>query len=361
MKQIIAFRVDSGAKIGTGHVMRCLTLAKALKDRGVNSVFLCRPADQSAESSIERAGFQVVELAAATAPNVPSPKLLHGDFLAGSQAEDAKATLAALAAFPNIKTIVVDHYGIYKPWDDLVGQTLAIYKCDDIADRPHACRGLVDQNFYVDAQTRYNNLVPQDCLSLLGPKFALVRSDFKDIDIQFRGERKALTRALVSFGGNDSHGYSLQVTTTLLQTTALIVAVMGNPNPAQAAKWQQLSATFNSRLEGPRYYSDPQPEFLKADIFVGAGGTTTWERFACGLPGVVYSIAENQIQMSRDLDSVGLQIYNGSIQTFSPEPLMQAITKFQDFAYRWRLAQELRSMVDGHGPSRVIDAWGLIK
>ena len=360
MKQIIAFRVDSGAKIGTGHVMRCLTLAKALKDRGVESLFLCRSANQSADSTIERAGFRVIRLPTA-APCLPPHQLLHGDFLVASQDDDAKATLAALSAFPEIDTVIVDHYGIYKPWDDLVGRTFSIYKCDDIADRPHACRGLLDQNYYAHGQDRYKDLVPHDSVNLIGPRFALVRSDFKDIEIQFRAERMLLARALVSFGGNDSRGYSLQVARTLLQTTKLSVSVMGTPNPNHIGAWQLLSQAFKSRLDGPRYYNEPQPEFLKADVFIGAGGTTTWERFACGLPGVVYSIAENQIQMSQELDSVGLQIYNGSIQEFSPGRLTQAVAKFQDFTYRWRLAQDLRGMVDGHGPQRVIDAWGLIK
>jgi UDP-2,4-diacetamido-2,4,6-trideoxy-beta-L-altropyranose hydrolase len=98
---------------------------------------------------------------------------------------------------------------------------------------------------------------------------------------------------------------------------------------------------------------------LSADLYIGAGGTITWERFACGLPGIVYSIAQNQVKMARDLASQGYQPYAGSIDTYSWSSLEQIITGIKEVRTRWDISKKMRALVDGHGTSRIIKAWGL--
>ncbi len=360
MKQTIAFRVDSGQKIGMGHVMRCVTLATRLKELGVASLFICRPATGSIEDKIVSAGFELKSLPPIELITNPPIGLMHGDFLPCSQIEDAQATLKALAERPDIKTIIVDHYGVFKPWDEIISKFHKIYKIDDLADRDHECYGLLDQNFYLDMNSRYSDLMPQSARFIVGPKYALLRSIFQDLDISSRQSRQNIKHALISFGGVDSFGYSLKVSKDILLQTNLSVTVMGQPRNSDIDEWQALKSFYGDRLNGPSYLSDPIEAMMRADIYIGAGGTTTWERFACGLPGIVYSIAENQIKMAQDLAAAGFQQYAGPIAQYQWENLSQHLHKANNKDKLWFLAQKMRAEVDGRGADRVIKAWDIL-
>jgi spore coat polysaccharide biosynthesis predicted glycosyltransferase SpsG len=58
----IIFRVDASLQMGTGHVMRCLTLAEILKENGANVEFICRKHKGNLIDKIRSNGFNVFEL-----------------------------------------------------------------------------------------------------------------------------------------------------------------------------------------------------------------------------------------------------------------------------------------------------------
>ncbi len=358
MKYTIAFRVDASHKIGSGHAMRCLTLAEALKKMGIFSIFITRENLSAIATLTTTHGIPLINLEASPSNVSPPESLMHGDFLACGQLEDAQATLSILASWPDVRAIIVDHYGIYRPWDEIIAHKYKIFKIDDLADREHLCKGLLDQNFYLDQDVRYKRLLPEDALQLLGPRHALLRSIFLDVDIEFRRHR-LLKNILISFGGHDREGYSLKVAKDLLLSTEFIIQIMGTVNPKDQEEWEELRRKFPKRLLGPRYFDNPTEPMLWADFYIGAGGTTTWERFACGLPGLVYSIATNQIKMAQDLDLAGFQPYGGAIATYRGDHLQSKLEQFLDPSMRWEAAQRMRALVDGHGADRVIDAWRL--
>lgn len=360
MKPSIAFRVDSGGKIGTGHVMRCLTLARTLRDSGAESLFICRPTELSCEHLITKAGFPVAQLPQGHSLNTEGSHLMHGVFLASSQAEDALACVDILRVNKEVRIIIADHYGIYRPWDEIVAPHVKIFKIDDIADREHLCQGLLDQNFYVTMASRYTHLIPKGCVSLLGPKYALLRPQFRDLHLKSRGVSSKASRVLVSFGGHDPSRYCAKIAQSLLEGTDLTVMIMSAADPNQDKKWSPLLSKFPDRLELLGYLSDPLPALQLADLYVGAGGTITWERFACGLPGIVYSIAENQVQMARDLEAGGFQDYAGDISKYSESSLLTQISAILETNRLGMLANKIRGEVDGHGAKRVIEGWNLL-
>ena len=360
MKPMIAFRVDSGRKIGTGHVMRCLTLASALRARGVESIFICRPTAGSREDLISEAGFSIVALAQGRDCHYKNSHLMHADFLSTSQEEDAQACLFILRQAPEINCIIVDHYGIYRPWDEMIVPHVKIFKIDDIADREHLCQGLLDQNFYISMASRYANLVPKGCVTLLGPQNSLLRPQFRDVNTKVRGHSVEASRVLVSFGGHDPNGYCDKIAEIILEGTDLSVMIMSSLEPEIGQKWKSLLSKFPNRLERLGYLSDPLPALQQADLYIGAGGSMTWERFAIGLPGIVYSIAENQVQMAIDLESAGFQDYAGTIGNFSGSALLTLVSSLMDTGRIGTLATKIRGLVDGHGVERVIEGWNLL-
>jgi spore coat polysaccharide biosynthesis predicted glycosyltransferase SpsG len=98
---------------------------------------------------------------------------------------------------------------------------------------------------------------------------------------------------------------------------------------------------------------------MAADLYIGAGGTITWERFAAGLPGIVYSIAQNQVRMAEDLKNHGYQHYAGSAENYNWQKLESVIQELSSISKRWKLSQNIRDLVDGCGVERILKAWDL--
>src|SRR5688500_12027986 len=109
MTRTCAFRVDASRTMGTGHVMRCLTLADELAGTAVRSRFVCRQMPESLAALICSRGH---ELRWVGDRSEPAPDAsTYAQWLGVTQAEDAAATLAALGAEP-VDWLVVDHYAL---------------------------------------------------------------------------------------------------------------------------------------------------------------------------------------------------------------------------------------------------------
>lgn len=167
----IVFRVDSATQIGSGHLMRCLTLATALREKGATCAFVCRSHPNNLIALLRQKGFTVYELPQGTEPR-------SSDDLGVPLEVDAQQTQTLLEKLGQVDWLVVDHYGIDANWERFLRPWVKrIFVIDDLADRPHDCDVLLDQN-YTHRQDRYDGLVPAHCSLLLGPQYALLRSEF---------------------------------------------------------------------------------------------------------------------------------------------------------------------------------------
>ena len=176
----IAFRTDASDQIGTGHFMRCLTLADGLKQRGAQICFVSCHLPEQLRSILVAKGHEFV-LLDSVQNALALDELAHAHWLGGTQAEDAADTIRALSD-RILDWLVVDHYALDFRWESALRQTAKkIMVIDDIADRQHDCDVLLDQNFYADMQTRYTGKVPSHCRLLLGPRYALLRDEFRQL------------------------------------------------------------------------------------------------------------------------------------------------------------------------------------
>lgn len=156
----IAVRTDASVQLGSGHVMRCLTLADRLRRRGATVVFVCREGGGSLCDFIASMNYVIHRL--------PAQDCLETKL-------DAERTMIALRQDAPIDWLVVDHYGLDRQWETaLRAIARRIMVVDDLADRQHDCDVLLDQNYSTDGETRYQNLVPASCRCLLGPRYALL-------------------------------------------------------------------------------------------------------------------------------------------------------------------------------------------
>lgn len=308
MHNLVYIRVDSSIQIGTGHLMRCLTLADALRKKESNVSFICRELPGNLCIFIEKKGFKVYKLPYTTVKyNNDNQSSGYIQWLGVSWKEDVEQTKAILAKKSVINWLIIDHYALDKQWETLirpyVGKIMVI---DDLADRPHNCDLLLDQNLYEDIETRYEGLVPNHCQLLLGPKYVLLRQEFIEARRNLRERDGNVKNILIFFGGVDPTNETLKTMEAiqLLNRPDIAVdVVVGAANPSKDRIREICSTMSNAHYHCQ--VDNMAQLMVGADLAIGAGGSTMWERCYLGLPSITVVIADNQIEIAKTVAAQG--------------------------------------------------------
>ena len=350
----VAFRADSNAVIGTGHVMRDLALAQELAAQGAEVRFVCRHIGQAQSEAIRRYGFALDLLPQSdNRPIVPDD---HSSWLGVSWQRDAEETLAAVKAGGGVDWLVADHYGLDAAWHSRVrtaGCRIAVI--DDLADRKYDCDLLVDQSVAADPRIRYGGRVPPKALVLSGPRFALLRPEFREALKVRRARDGAVSHVLVSYGGVDRTGETLKALSALasLDAPPQVDVVVGAANPHRNEIRDRTAALPFAHL----HVDTPlMAELaLKADLAFGSAGGSALERCCLGLPSIITVSAANQKRGALALDRAGAALVLGEADEVSVGNLRMALIGLM------ALPSELRSMgeraaaiCDGEGTRRVV-------
>lgn len=359
MKSVI-IRCDASIDIGSGHVMRCRAIARELKPTDRRIIFLCRK--QSGDLiSLLKNEFEVLELPdlnKKSEEEIPL-KEKYFNWLGCSQEQDAIDCINALnqADITKIDRLIVDHYALDSTWEKKIIQSqfyhneCQLIAIDDLANRSHQANIIVDQNFFgMRTEDRYKGLVPTDCKMLLGPFYSLLGEEYRKLH-PIVPSRSEIKRVLVFFGGVDLENCTEIALTALNQAEFKHLAVdvvLG----AHAPNYNRVKELVKHRKLTNLYQSINSLAGLisRADIAIGAGGTTTWERSCLKLPSLVVSVAENQLEISRALNNAGKIDLLGSINEVSPK-LIQS--KLQHWLGKSRNELEVDPLTDGLGSSRL--------
>jgi UDP-2,4-diacetamido-2,4,6-trideoxy-beta-L-altropyranose hydrolase len=313
----IAIRADASHRIGSGHVMRMLTLAAELRRQSADVMFVSREHPGNAAAAIHAAGFPLAPLAC--------DPLAADAWLGANLADEIAATRSVLAS--GVDILVVDHYKLDARWEDaLRSHATRIVAVDDLADRPHVCDVLLDQTFAPAMDERYRDLVPPHAVQCLGPHYALLREEFVDVAAHPRTRTGAVERLFVFFGGADSDDYTgraLEAIRACGPEHFAVDVVIGAANPRVAQMRERLAAFPRGRLLCD---AKTMAEMMNAaDLALGATGMTSWERCAVGLPSIVGAIAENQIPIARNLAALGAVVDVGPMELASPDAFAKAL------------------------------------
>ena len=353
----IAFRTDASAEIGTGHFMRCLTLADELKKQSAQILFISRNLPTHLSDMLTKKGMEYIPLGTDNKQE-SIDELAHADWLGTSQAYDAQITIQALAN-QSWDWIVVDHYALDERWENAVRENCKkLMVIDDLADRQHDCDVLLDQNYYTDMQMRYIGKVPNHCQLLLGPRYALLREEFRRLRKQFKRHTGEVKRILVFFGGVDPDNYTSLAIQALaeLKITQQVDVVIGAQHPdCEQIQQSCIAHGYSCHVQTPL-----MAELMAAaDLAIGAGGSASWERCCLGLPALLLAMADNQIKIAKALDSINACFYVGDKSTVSLITIQISIRKLLDTPNQVRiLSQQAFSLVDGDGSSRVCKELG---
>ena len=144
---LFAFRTDASSTIGAGHVMRCLILARALSEKGAECQFICREHEGHLIDLVRSSGFPVHILPLYKQISANDAATPHAKWLGADWTVDARETLDAIID-KNVDWLVVDHYALASGWESILRKVAKrIMVIDDLADRPHDCDFLLDQNY----------------------------------------------------------------------------------------------------------------------------------------------------------------------------------------------------------------------
>lgn len=267
--------------------MRCLTLAEVMRLLGHEVVFHCTAFPGSLNGLVVQLGFPINLIGKNTAPL--------------SQLEEAAACSAATSDL-----LVIDCYRLDQTFETAMrGTTKQIMVIDDLADRPHDCDILLDQNALPNAENRYDSLVPQHCLKMLGPEYALLRPEFY-LNREEPRVRDALRSILVSYGGTDPENLTAIAIEAILDANiaALTADIVVGGNHRQLTMIKQLCAP-HPQLTLHIQTKEMARLMNNADLALGAGGSTHWERCFLGLGALITTVAENQVPSSQYLHELG--------------------------------------------------------
>ena len=346
----IVFRVDSSVVIGSGHVMRCLTLAQALKENGVNVEFICRKHEGNLICKIRSSGFVVHELEMYKEIKVDT-RLAHSPWLGATQQQDANDCIDIFKT-RKIDWLIVDHYALDDQWQKRLNPYFEkLMVIDDLADRKHQCDVLLDQNFGRSYQD-YKDLVPTSTKLIMGSEYALLRPEFEKYRWYSLNSRKdeKFKKLLVNMGGSDPDNITGKVIDRLqvakLPKDVEITIVMGKTAP-------HLTRVITSVDKLP-YKSEVKVDvnnmaelMANADIAIGASGATTWERCCLGLPTIQLITAYNQEFIAQKLNEIN------AIKLVEIDDIIENLENFQ--YWMKDVGKSASKVTNGTGIKRILE------
>jgi UDP-2,4-diacetamido-2,4,6-trideoxy-beta-L-altropyranose hydrolase len=352
----VIFRTDASTRIGTGHVMRCLTLATAIRERGGTVSFVCRRLSGHLCDFIAQRGWKVLMLPAVESDSGPADTRSDIASLAVCWSEDAVQTREVIESMDEFcDWLVVDHYALGGQWESAMrGSAKHIMVIDDLADRVHDCDVLLDQNFASARHRRYGELVPARARQLLGSRYALVRSEFllqREASLARRDGH--FQRLLVSMGGADPDNDTATALTGIAQLATRGIAVevvLGQANP-----WQDEIRALCRDIPGSELHVQTEHMaqlMTRADLAISACGSTTWERCVVGLPAIVAIQSDDQAPIAQAIQDIGGHQVLGWSRTLTACEYWHAIDSITPDELI-RMSTISARLCDGQGADRV--------
>lgn len=366
----VAICADASRQIGSGHLMRCLSLAKALRQIGAEVRFYYAAWPEHSDTWLNAQGFHGELLDFAV-----------DDFLADENAKDStnvwstlwqqqygqacvKAwqpwrqslnTQATSSVHRTIDWCIYDNYGLAADFVKVIKpscrQLMAI---DDLANREHPVDLLLDQNAVFGMQTRYQTWLPAACTQLLGPQYALLRPEFYPSSVTTTAQTSSarnyqqVQRIFVSIGGSDTVGLTERLCKLLFAQQAFadisIDVVVGSAFEKIPELTELIAARANSRLFVQT--NEMATLMRQADLAIGAGGSSQWERALTHLPSLVVAVADNQQPGCEYLQQLGAIQYLGRVEQITDDDLLIAITELiRNKALRQSLAERAYALM----------------
>jgi len=335
----LLIRADANVAMGTGHVMRCISLAQAWQDSGGHCVFVMAESTPAVVRRLreERIEIEHLETSLATA-------------------EDAEQT-RQIGAEKNAAWIVVDGYQFGADYQSAIKQSAC--KLLFVDDNGHAERYCADLILNQNSHANESLYLRRDSHTrlLLGPRYAMLRREFRLRQDWSRKVRDAATQILIAMGGSDPDNFTTRVIDGLENVREFrleIVAVVGGSNPHLA----EIEAAIERSRHSIRLVRDTKdmPDLMAwADIAISAAGSICWEFCALALSMLLIPIASNQDSAADSLQRMGAaRLLPGGKKFYGEELAREVVGLIRSPSERQSLSERAHALVDAQGAGRVV-------
>lgn len=329
---MFCIRADANPQIGTGHIMRCLSLADALRENGENIKFVV--AEPYLQLLIEGRGFSCTVLGTSY-----------------DQMEEELPLFLPILQQDRPELIILDSYFVTPKYMKTIKSMAPLLYIDDLDLFNYPADIVVNYNIY-GLETTY----PQNKTYFLGPQYVPLRKEFQGLEKRIIKE--GVEDVLISTGGTDLYHVALRCAEYLQiyppNENIVFHFVLGAMNQ-DVAELEQIAEKCPF-IKLHRQVTDMSSLMLRCDVAISAAGSTLYELCACGLPTVTYILADNQIPGARAFQKLGLMPYAGDIRydsdfIISVFSLLQRLSS--DWKARCRVSDSMQELVDGDGAKRL--------
>ncbi len=336
----LLIRADASPNIGTGHVMRCMALAQAWQDAGGRALFAAASITPAVRNRLSSESCELVAVSAT----------------AGSP-QDAQETISIAKSY-GAEWIVVDGYPFGQEYQhDLKNAGLKVLFLDDYGHAETYSADLVLNQNLSARDTLYSDRNAQTQL-LLGPKYALLRREFRTSAGLKRVVEQSCHELLVLMGGSDPANLTAGVLEALGRRDSpkfQVKVIVGGSNPHQA-ELKKVAVASDYRVQILTDVYELSDLMAHADIAISAAGSTCWELCRMGVPSLLVDVADNQTANARELDRLQCAIHIGNKTVTASAIANGLISLASSGSVRRKLSENSRRLVDGRGALRVLAA-----
>ena len=352
----IVFRLDASVRIGNGHLARCLTLADEFKALGSEIIFICRPESDQDYEILFATDHKVKLLQKKT--NTEINKASYESWLSVDWEQDVNEVIQIIDGI-DVDLLIVDHYGIDTHWHSKVRDYCKkIFIIDDLANRHLDCDFLLNSSFINNDKDYTKFISKKDYVSFLGPNYALIDPKFSNLRLQAKKKREhtsSIQEILIFMGSMDPDNYSSLAINTINQVdwkqNIKVNCVLDSNSPSLEKVTNdidslELEVSIHSNI------SDMETLIYNADLAIGSGGNSAWERCVLGLPSFLTSIAPNQKRNIKGITESGAACFWGST-----EDLLTSLKSCnKDITHLLSMQEKAFSLCDGLGSKRITES-----
>lgn len=330
---MIGFRLDANEQIATGHMMRCVAIAKQCQSLGEDCIFLLA----------EKKNIEFLE------ENHLMYHVLNVDW----QDWDGSIPKVTDAIYKfQIRCLVVDSYQVTHNFFNQLYNKTKLFYIDDMCKEKFHVHMVLHYPQWGEEKTIEDLYASTETVTYSGLQYMPLREEFLS-----KGKKTEKKQILVTTGGTDPLHFTLKLCRQILQEPALdaydICAVLGKWNNDR--KEMDILAGENKRLKVYQNIKNMSDRMCESTISVSAGGSTVYELFACGVPVVCFGFSDDQVGIGERMGETGMVIWAGDARADINNVVTRALEGLKRYVVcdMSELSRKLQGLVDGKGCERI--------